>query len=155
MFVSYLIENLRPEKYSTATNYIPELSQICLKNSIRCFNRAHNNLWRFPPMKKLPSTKGSQRSAQLPLWQSNSSWEAIVKSVWYHEIHGFLNSKCAVCYPGALNEIWAYEWGKRKSNTGESAKSGTVFFNGRVVRCSNVSIKALDVLYKSIGAFIF
>jgi hypothetical protein len=48
--------------------------------------------------------------------------------------------------------IWAYEGGKRQSNDGEGAKSGTVFLNGRVVRCTNANIKALDVLYLSIGA---
>jgi hypothetical protein len=46
------------------------------------------------------------------------------------------------------------EGGKRYGNTGENGISSITFFNGRVIRLSNLNIKALDVLYKSINAFI-
>jgi hypothetical protein len=41
------------------------------------------------------------------------------------------------------------------AKTGEHGITGTIFFNRRVIRRSNVKIKFLDVMYKSISAFIF
>jgi hypothetical protein len=60
-------------------------------------------------------------------------------------------------YSAPLNEGWAYEeggggvWqyrGKRYNNKKK------IFFNGRVIRLSNVDVKGLDVLYKSIGTIL-
>jgi hypothetical protein len=55
-----------------------------------------------------------------------------------------------------LNEGWAYEeGGQRYGDTGELGTTGITFCNWRVTGSSNVNIKALDVLYKSISAFNF
>jgi hypothetical protein len=45
--------------------------------------------------------------------------------------------------------------GKWYGNTGERGITVITFINSRVIRRSNVNIKALDVLYKSMSAFIF
>jgi hypothetical protein len=39
-------------------------------------------------------------------------------------------------------------------NTGENGITKKTFFNGRVIRLSNVDVKGLDVLYKSIGTIL-
>ena len=53
---------------------------------------------------------------------------------------------------GALNEGSVYEG---LYSTGENGITGITFFNGRVLRHTNVNIKFLDVLYKSLRHIIF
>jgi hypothetical protein len=55
-----------------------------------------------------------------------------------------------------LNEGRAYEeGGVQYGNTGEQVIAGMPFFNGRVIRHYNLNMKVLDVINKSISAFIF
>ena len=49
------------------------------------------------------------------------------------------------------NSMVIYELNRRDEN----GITGIAFCNGRVIRLSHANIKGPDILYKSIGAFIF